>query len=644
MSDSAPHSKKLLFLSLGALGVVFGDIGTSPLYTVNEIFFGKNQISHSPANIFGCIGLIIWAITIIISLKYILLVLRADNEGEGGVFALKGLLEQIKVRRKSLIPFIGILLVFAAGLLLGDGIITPAISVLSAVEGIKIATPVLTPYIIPITILLLLGLFSIQKYGTAKVGIVFGPILCLWFLTIGILGFFQIRETPAILNALNPKYIGIFLANSNMTVLLFVLGSVILAVTGGEALFADLGHFGRSPIRLSWFALVYPMLILNYLGQGAYVLSGKLVHDGNIFFSLVPAAAIVPMVILATLSTIIASQALISGAFSLTTQAIALDLLPRLKIIQTHHDFEGQRYVPLINGLLGIGSIILVLIFQSSTNLASAYGLAVAGDMFITSLGILSIAAMIWHWKKIYLLLVFIPLLSIDLTFLIANSVKFAEGGFIPVTIAVVIFTLMVIWRWGKSILTKSIDRYPTMTIKELIAYKNHRTNFIPRTIIIMTPEPITDENDRIPTLEQLCIERYGLPPKNIIFLTAVTHHAPYMRQNRYQIHYFSDVLNVGKIVSVTMNFGYMENPDVEKYLVGLAAHQEINISEHPRNWLINILDDRMYVSSNVSGIKKIAIQLFKFMHRNSERALRYFGLGNIAGLSMEVFPVKISK
>ncbi len=341
-SDShSGHSgkNKLMLLALGALGVVYGDIGTSPLYAIKEIFFGHALTHHTNADIFGVISLVFWSLTLVVAFKYVFLVLRADSDGEGGVFALYSLIGQLN---KKTYAAIITLLVIAAGLLYGDGIITPAISVISAVEGLSFITKTFDPYIVPITVAILTGLFFIQSKGTAKVGAIFGPIMLIWFGAIAILGGKEVIQTPAILASLNPLYAFQFLTSHNIHTIFMVLGSVMLVITGGEAMYADMGHFGRLPIRISWYVITFPALILSYLGQGAYMLSGKEVIGENLFFSLVPHQFLIPMVILATLATVIASQALISGAFSLTAQAISLGLFPYLPMQHTHEEHEGQ--------------------------------------------------------------------------------------------------------------------------------------------------------------------------------------------------------------------------------------------------------------------------------------------------------------
>ena len=635
--------KPLFFLSLTALGVVYGDIGTSPLYAINEIFFGHGEMAIAPSTILGAISLVFWALTLVVTCKYIIFVLRADNDGEGGVFALSALLNQINTNRLALITVISSLLIFAAGLLFGDGIITPAISVISAVEGLKVATPFFEPYIVPITLVILTGLFLIQSKGTTKVGAIFGPIIIIWFLTIAGLGLIQILHTPVILYALHPFYALNFLTSQSLYRTLLVLGSVMLVITGGEAMYADMGHFGRTPIRISWFSLVYPALLLNYFGQGAFLLSGQAVRQGNIFYSLVPPFLLYPMVILATLATIIASQALISGAFSIATQAIELGLFPLLKIVHTHEEHEGQRYVPFINWSLYLGYILLVLRFQSSTRLASVYGLSVSGAMLIDSLAMIIIARYVWHWNKFKALGLFSFFALIDLTFLTANSLKLLEGGYIPLLIALFLLLLMKTWSWGRSKVRAAFAAYPAMTINELIELKKKVKTLLPRSVIIMTPEPILEQTDKVPPLEQLYWERYGTLSKHIIFLHVNIQKIPYARQNRYEVAKFFEDKNLGSIVSVIVNFGFMEDPNIEKIVEGLASHEEINIEHDPKDWVFRIIQEKILPGPHLHGIKRWAFRFYKFLQKNSSTADEFFGLGREVGLSTEVMPVVIS-
>ncbi len=633
----------LALLVLGAFGVVYGDIGTSPLYALNEMFFKHGDIGISPENVYGAIGLVLWAITIVVALKYTIFVLRADQDSEGGVFALLSLINKkgSKGTNKGT-AFIILLLILAAGLLFGDGMITPAISVISAVEGLGVATPSLQPYIISITIAILTALFLFQRKGTAKVGGIFGPIAIIWFAAISILGLGQIIHYPGIIRAFNPYYIILLLRHTDFRALLLVLGSVMLVVTGGEALYADMGHFGKKAIRISWFSMVYPALLLNYLGQGAYLLSGQAIRSENIFYSMVPGSLLYPMIILATFATIIASQALISGGFSLASQAVGLGLFPRLRIIHTHNEHEGQIYVPFVNWMLYAGCVLLVVIFKASTNLASAYGLAVSGVMLITSLGMYSISRTYWNWSVPKSLALFGFFAIIDASFLFANSLKFLDGGFVPLLIGLTIFALMTTWQWGRRHISAAYAAYPTLTVKEIIKLKEDAENSVPRSIVILAPDPITALTDKVTPLLQIIWDRFHVLPKDIIFLTVEIIKEPFLHTHRYKVTKLQNNNGKGSVTSVVVHFGFMEDPNVESILENLAAQREIQTDEHPKNWIIYSLQERVIPEEPMNIFQQIRFRLFQLLLQNSTNADEYFSLGRDIGLSTEVLAVKL--
>ncbi|TMH57603.1 MAG: potassium transporter Kup, partial [Betaproteobacteria bacterium] len=418
--------KPLAPLIVGAIGVVFGDIGTSPLYTLRECFTGAHGLPLTEENVYGILSVVFWAITIIVTLKYVTLIMRADNNGEGGIMALTALVSRGLTDRSGR-RWLIVLGIFGAAMFYGDGMITPAISVLSAVEGLEVMAPALKPFVIPFTLAVLIGLFSIQRNGTASVGVLFGPVVCLWFAVLALLGAMQIARDPAVLAALNPAYAFGFLTGNPLAAFL-ALGAVVLAVTGTEALYADMGHFGATPIRRAWLFFVLPALVLNYFGQGALI-----IHDPaaikNPFYLLAPSWALLPLVVLATCATVIASQAVISGAFSLTRQAIQMGYCPRLTITHTSDRQIGQIYVPFINWTLMCAVMLLVVGFQSSSNLAAAYGIAVTMALTIDSLLIYVVLTRLWHWNQIGALAIVIPLLVIDLLFLSSNALKIPQGG-----------------------------------------------------------------------------------------------------------------------------------------------------------------------------------------------------------------------
>ncbi|MBC7396112.1 MAG: KUP/HAK/KT family potassium transporter, partial [Bdellovibrionales bacterium] len=454
--NSQQHSPgSTWFLSLGALGVVFGDIGTSPLYAVQECVNPVHGVSPGdPVNLFGIASLIFWLLMMVVTFKYILFVMKADNRGEGGIMALLALLpEKMKVPSPGKLGFASLLVIAGAALLFGDGIITPAISVLSAVEGLKVAAPGLEHFVVPITVAILIGLFFIQKKGTERIGNYFGPVMLVWFFSLGALGISHIVQEPEVIKALSPYYAFEFFEHHGWHAFR-LLGSVVLAVTGAEALYADMGHFGRKPIQLAWLVIVFPCLVLNYLGQAALLIRHPEMGS-NPFYGMVPSHWLVPMIVLSTAATVIASQALISGAFSLTSQAIRLGYFPRFTVKHTSAKGEGQIYVPSMNIILAVLCIALVFIFQSSAGLAAAYGLAVTGTMAITSIVFWMVCRHHWRWHPALAYGITILFLAFDLPLFFANLLKFFDGGWIPILAGAGFFIVMALWKIGRSLLAR---------------------------------------------------------------------------------------------------------------------------------------------------------------------------------------------
>jgi KUP system potassium uptake protein len=631
--------ESLLPLSIAALGVVYGDIATSPLYAVSEMFFGHGRLTTDPRLICGGISLVIWVLTVVISFKYLIFVLRADNDGEGGVFALYSLLNQYRMRTTFVLM---VVLMIAAGMLFGDGVITPAISVLSAVEGLRIATPRFAPYVLSIAVGIMAGLFLIQRHGTTRVGVVFGPIVALWLVSIGALGAAQIAQHPAILTAFNPL-LGIeFLAHFGLRRELLILGAAMLVITGGEALYADVGHFGKRPVQTAWFALVFPCLLLNYLGQGALLLGPTPVVGGNIFFSMAPVSLLYPLVALATLAAVIASQALISGVFSLTAQAVALGLFPRMRIAHTHAEHYGQIYVPFVNWLLCVGCIMLVFSFRSSSALASAYGLAVSGNMLATSIAMIAVARLCWSWPKRRAFALFGLLSLMDVCFVFANSAKFLEGGFVPLGIGLVLYGIMNTWKWGRQVTAAAYTAQPTMSIRQLVELKAREETFIGRTMLLMCPKPMLREDQNVPVLLQYLLDRYTLLPRNVILLDVMHRKVPYVRDERYLVRIFQRDTGKGSIVSVTVAFGFMEEPNVENILAEIAAHHELAIADNPSDWYVHASREHFVLRPGVGRLRLLRLRLFLLLRRNSMPAYYFYGLGNDTNLSIEVFPVHV--
>ncbi|HEY0840293.1 MAG TPA: KUP/HAK/KT family potassium transporter, partial [Vulgatibacter sp.] len=473
-------------LALGALGVVFGDIGTSPLYTMKECFFGLHPIAPNHANVLGVLSLVFWSLTMVVAFKYVGFIMKADNRGEGGIFALLALLPGAKSRGSGWVV-LGAL--FGAALLYGDGIITPAISVLSAVEGLEVATTAAKPAIVPLTVMILFALFAFQHRGTGGIGSIFGPVMAGWFVVVAALGIGGIVRNPVVLKAVNPYHAVWFFAHNGFHGFL-VLGAVVLCLTGAEALYADLGHFGHRPIRLAWFGLAFPALLINYAGQGAILLANP-DQAGNPFYALVPRSLLYPVVALATIATVIASQALISGAFSLTRQAVQLGYLPRVHIVHTSGETEGQIFIPWVNRMLMVACIALVVAFQRSGQLASAYGVAVTANMAITSMLYFQVARHTWSWsawKAVPLVAIF---LVFDLSFFGANILKVVDGGWVPLVVALGILTVMITWRDGRAVLRQQILSRTLPLELFLEDLRRREPRRVPGTAVFLASNPV---------------------------------------------------------------------------------------------------------------------------------------------------------
>lgn len=624
---------------LGALGVVFGDIGTSPLYAVG-LLFAHRLVAPTPAEVIGGISLILWTLTLVVAFKYAVLVLRADNDGEGGVFALYGLLDRFNRNGRSLLAWA---LLLGAGLLFGDGIITPAISVLSAVEGLSVAAPSLSGFVIPLTLGLLAGLFWVQHRGSRAVGRLFGPVMLTWFAVIAVLGVMQIAAHPAILAALSPMHAVQLLIHGNLSANLLLLGAVILVVTGGEAMYADMGHFGAAPIRRAWFAIAFPALLLTYLGQGAYLLSDPARAGPGLLFHLVPHALLLPFIVLATVSTVIASQALISGTFSLISQAIALGLFPQLQIKHTHRGQAGEVYVPFINWLLFIGCVALVIGFGSSAALGSAYGLAVAGNMLMTSIAMMVLARKVWKWSSLSASLVFAPLVLIDAGFVFANSTKVLEGGYVPLCIGFAVFSTMLVWHWGRAKTLAAYLSRRALPMPEVFAIHRSADHFIEQTAVLMIPaHNCAKKTRRAPALLQLLWERNGALPRNIIFVHVDHPKVPFIHEDRFETTVLEDNPN-GRLVRVEMRFGFMEVPDVELGLQKLAQQSEIRLKPDHKKWTVHVVREHLAPASDMGPIRAIRFRAYEFLRLISQPTYYHYGLGYDVPLSVEILPVHFS-
>lgn len=609
MSDSDQKKSSLWLLSLAALGVVFGDIGTSPLYAVRECFYGDFGIDPTPVNVMGAISLIFWALILVISLKYLTFILRADNDGEGGILALMELvLPQKKSTRRKIILTMGL---FGAALLYGDGMITPAISVLSATEGLKVATPFFEPYVVIITVVILIGLFIFQKRGTHGVGMIFGPLILVWFVIIAVLGVSSIIETPEILRAVNPYHaIKFFQINSWHGI--FMLGAVFLVVTGGEALYADIGHFGKKPIRWSWFTIVLPCLLMNYFGQGALLLRDTTKLE-NPFYHLAPEWALYPLVIIATIATIIASQAIITGAFSITFQALQLGYFPRLKVVHTSEEEEGQIYMPHINWMIFIGTISLVLTFQTSSNLAAAYGIAVTTAMVLTTT--MSFVAMrkLWNWPLPVAIAVTFLLYCIDLSFLFANIDKIPDGGWVPLLVAGFIYFIMATWSRGRRLLGIELSKIME-PLEEYIEKLDDDIRRIPSTAIYFTKAPGRTPPALIQNLKHNKVLHEQVVIASVNF-KSVPRVPPDERVN---------LKSMGKgFFRLLISYGYMDRTNLP-----------LTISQIKDDELKIDLDNIAYcvgretlIINGKLGMPEWRETIFAFLSRNSQRATRYFNL-----------------
>src|ERR1043166_8503454 len=558
-SSERTSARNLAVLSLGALGVVYGDIGTSPLYALRECFHQHHGMAATPGNVLGILSLIFWSLTIVISFKYLVFVMRADNRGEGGILALMSLVRARGTAGSQARLFLVALGLFGAALLYGDGMITPAISVLSAIEVIDVATPLFGPYIVPCTIVVLIILFIVQRAGTARVGAMFGPVMLVWFAVIAILGVMQIVQEPHVLAAINPAHAVTFFTRNHLHGFL-VLGAVFLCVTGGEALYADMGHFGARPIRLAWFILVFPCLLLNYFGQGALLLHDPAAAE-HPFFHMAPAWARLPLVVLATLATIIASQAVISGAFSLTRQAVQLGYAPRLDIRHTSAREIGQIYIASVNWALMVCAIGLVLAFRSSSALAAAYGVAVTATMGITTALLAVVERERWRWSIPAVLALSIPLLIIDLSFFGANIVKVMEGGWFPLAVGVFVFTLLATWRRGRELLG---ERLAEGVIPIELVLREAARGTLPRvrgTAIFLSRYP-----EGVPTALLHNIKHNKVLHENVILLTVTYEETSHLRD--LERHEWQD-LGYG-IYRLKVRFGFMEGTNIPRLLTSM--------------------------------------------------------------------------
>lgn len=613
MDNNNTHKTALHTMALAALGVVFGDIGTSPLYTMKEVFSaGHHPLALNPDNVYGILSLITWALILIVSVKYVAFIMRADNRGEGGIMALLALASRnvagnkVKQRNIMLLGILGACMFYA------DGMITPAISVLSAVEGLEIAAPKLHNAIVPITLVVLFGLFWAQSKGTAVVGKLFGPVMLLWFGTLGVLGAINIAHDPSILKALNPFYAEQFFVHQPW-IAFVALGAVVLAVTGAEALYADMGHFGRFPIRLAWFGFVLPALLLNYFGQGALMLHNP-VAVKNPFYLLAPEWALFPLIGLATLATVIASQAVITGAFSVSRQALQLGFLPRMHIQHTSESEQGQVYMPRVNWGLMIGVMALVIGFRSSGNLAAAYGIAVTGDMVITTLLAAVVFREVWHWSKLKTGLLIGLFLIIDLAFFGANVLKIPDGGWVPLVIGLIIFVLMLTWKSGRSLLIKKIKSEAMEIAPFIEAVAAHPPPRVPGTAVFLTPNP-----EGVPHAMLHNLKHNKVLHEKVVILTVKFLDVPHTNQEER----ISVEAMLHEFYRITVRYGFKDEPDIPRDLA-LCEARGIYLDPMDTSYFIG---KEILIASQTSEMAIWRKKIFIGMFRSAETITNQFKL-----------------
>ena len=613
-SGHSSHSKASAALILGAIGVVFGDIGTSPLYALKEAFSPKYGIPLTEANAFGLLSMMVWSMIWVITIKYLFVMMRADNNGEGGILALLALaLREVRERTVLKWTIIGFG-IFGAAMFYGDSMITPAITVLSAMEGLQEYSPKLAPFVIPFTLAVIAALFFIQRHGTAKVGAFFGPVMVLWFLSLAGLGIMRIVEHPGVLAALKPAY-GVDFMFAYPVAGFLVLGAVFLTLTGGEALYADMGHFGKRPIRIAWIAFVFPSLLLNYFGQTAFVLSIPSAIE-NPFYRIVPEWGILPMVVLATLASIIASQAVITGAFSMTRQAIQLGYIPRLEILHTSERAIGQIYMPFVNWVLFVAVTLLVLGFQTSTNLASAYGIAVSATMVIECVLAMVVARLIWKWSWGTVTVAIGSMLVVDLIFLASNTTKFFDGGWFPLFMGGVLFGLLMTWKRGRTLMFRKLSEQGIPLKPFLEGLEAHPPIRVQGTAIFMTAAP-----DAVPHALLHNLKHNKVLHEKTVFLTIVTHDVPFVpTEDRVQ---FERILK--GFYRIEAWYGFKEQPDIDEILNSCRVRYGLAFDVMDTSFFLS--RDSVIPTSDTPGMALWRDHVFAWMSRNAVRATDFFNI-----------------
>src|SRR5690348_2769638 len=607
--DSRVHPS-MRALALGAIGVVFGDIGTSPLYTLGEVFSDKYGLHVSPASVLGVLSLVFWALILVVTLKYVIFIMRADNKGEGGIMALMALAQRCVRGEPRLRWAIAVLAIFGAALFYGDGVITPAISVLGAVEGVKVVQPGLAPWVVPISVAILLLLFFVQRRGTAGLGAVFGPLMCVWFVAIALLGLHTIVREPQVLTALNPVH-AIHFFHTHGRGAFIALGGVVLAVTGTEALYADMGHFGKTPIRVAWLYFVLPALLLNYFGQGALLLSDPSAVSSP-FYLLVPRVLVIPMIVLATIAAVIASQAVISGAFSMTREAIQLGYAPRMRIVHTSRMLPGQVFVPWINGMLLVLVILAVIGFRSSDNLGAAYGIAVTGTMVVTTLLALIVERRMWRWPWVAVIGTAVVFLCIDLSFFGANLIKVEHGGWFPLILGLLVFIVMTTWRRGRELLLRELRQSGLALAPFIESIAQHPPHRVPGTAVFLAAN-----TNAVPHALLHSLKHYKVLHERNVVLSVETLETPVAESDeRVELHDLGHAF-----YSLTLRFGFAETQDVPAALAACAA----NGKGFDMMDTTFFLSRETIVASPRAGMALWRDKLFAIMSRNALAATAFF-------------------
>jgi KUP system potassium uptake protein len=627
--EEHPTGKRLAWLSFTALGVVYGDIGTSALYAMQQAFSKEYGLAPDETNVYGVLSMIVWALIIVVAIKYIAFIMKADNRGEGGVMALLALVLQQERRvedrrRRKLLVSVGL---FGAALLYGDGMITPAISVLGAMDGLKVIAPEVGPWVWMMSFVILVGVFAVQRFGTAKVGAAFGPIMFLWFASIAVLGAREVFIEPRILAAVNPWYAVKFFQAHGIAGTL-VLGAVVLVITGAEALYADMGHFGKRPIRLAWFTVVLPALLLNYFGQGALILRDPAAAV-NPFYNLAPAGVLWPLLAIATLAACVASQALISGSFSLTQQSVQLGYSPRMTIVHTSKTESGQIYIPEVNTWLMIGTLLLVVFFRDATKLGAAYGIAVTGTMGITTMLFYVVAKSQWHWTPWKIGLLTLALLSIDALFLYGNLIKIPNGGYIPIAVALLVFVLMSTWKKGRKLLNQALHGGALPLDMFLEDVGRRKPLRVPGTAVFMT-----SSNDGVPVVLLHHLKHNKVLHEQVILMSVQTAEIPEIKQE--------DRVSVDKLehgfYRVTARYGFMEQPNVPDIL---AWAKEFGIKARPNDTTFYLGRERIIIATGerkpgtrrapddivLPKMARWRKKIFVVMSRNARSATEFFGI-----------------